>query len=307
MICLSSTQLIRASISVIKRIKHIIFGEALYDCFPNGNKVPGGAPFNVAWGLRGMDHDVTLMSAVGNDPSGKSLRDLILSWKLDDSCLQIHPDYPTGEVLVSLSNGEARYTIAQPCAWDFISTSSLEASQLLYHGSLALRSPVSRSSLEDLAERSKDAIRFFDINLRTPHYQLNQVKQWMQGADWVKLNLDELKEVTGVSEINLDKTEEILAKLRTEFAIGTLLLTGGEQGAVIYGAQGTFSRIPAPSPSTMVDTVGAGDGFTAMTLNGILKGYKLDKIIQMASSFAAKICQIQGATSQDQNFYRTIT
>lgn len=289
---------------VIKKVKHIIFGEVLYDCFPNGNKVAGGAPFNVAWGLRGLGHDATLLSAVGDDREGKSLRDLIRGWGLDDSGLQVDASYPTGKVIVSLFGGEAEYTIQKPCAWDCIEDASLEATDLLYHGSLALRSPFSGSSFEAIARRSGNAVRFFDINLRAPHYTLDQVKQWMHGADWVKLNLDELQEITGVDEIDINETKAILAQLKTDFEIGNLLLTGGKQGAVIYGDQGHVTMIPAPSPEKMIDTVGAGDGFTAMTLNGILKGYPLDRIVQMASDFAAKICQIQGATSQDPDFYQ---
>ncbi len=276
----------------------------LHDCFPNGNKVPGGAPFNVAWGLRGFGHDITLSSAVGDDREGESLRNLMRNWNLDDSGLQVNPSHPTGEVIVSLSGNEAKYTISKPCAWDFIEDTSLQASRLLYHGSLALRNNVSRASFEAIVARSKDAIRFFDVNLRAPHYTLDLVKQWMHGADWVKLNLDELEEITGLSDIDIGNAEEILAQMKADFNIGNLLLTSGEQGAVIHGTQGHVSKIPAPSPDPMVDTVGAGDGFTAMTLNGILRAYSLNNIIQTASSFAAKICQIQGATCQDPNFYQ---
>jgi fructokinase len=241
---------------------------------------------------------------VGNDVEGESLRGLIRNWNLDDSALQVDASHPTGEVTVSLSGGEAQYTIRKPCAWDFIDDAPLKASHLLYHGSLALRSPVSRNSFEAIAGRSEGAIRFFDINLRAPHYTLDQIKQWMHGADWVKLNLNELEEITGLTGITIDKTKEILAQLRTDFKIGNLLLTGGEQGAVIYGEQGHVSRVPAPSPSLMIDTVGAGDGFTAMTLSGILRNDSLDRIIHVASLFAAKVCQIQGATSQDPKFYQ---
>ena len=276
----------------------------LHDCFPNGNKVAGGAPFNVAWGLRGLGHDITLSSAVGNDREGESLRNLMRNWNLDDSGLQVNPSHPTGEVIVSLSGNEAKYTISKPCAWDFIEDTSLQASRLLYHGSLALRNDVSRASFEAIVARSEDAIRFFDVNLRAPHYTLDLVKQWMRGADWVKLNLDELEEITGLSNIDINNAEEILAQLKADFNIGNLLLTGGEKGAVIHGTQDHVSKIPAPSPNPMVDTVGAGDGFTAMTLHGILKAHSLNNIIQMASLFAAKICQIQGATCQDPNFYQ---
>ena len=218
--------------------------------------------------------------------------------------MQVDAFHPTGKVTVSLSGGEASYTIQSPSAWDFIEDAQLEATHLLYHGSLALRNAVSRSSFETIAERSKKAIRFFDVNLRAPHYTIDEVKQWMRYADWVKLNLNELGKITGLPEIDISKASEILAQLKSDFKIDNVLLTGGEQGAVIHSAEGCVAKIPAPEPSPLVDTVGAGDGFTAMTLHGILNHYPLDRIIKMASSFAAKICKMQGATSKDLNFYQ---
>ena len=294
-------------VPVIKRIKYIVFGEVLYDCFPDGHQVAGGAPFNVAWGLRGLGHDVNFVSAIGDDDPGESLRNLVREWNLDDSCLQVNTLHPTGKVTVALSGGEATYTVHKSCAWDFIEDPLMEATHLLYHGSLALRNPVSRANFEALEKRSKDAIRFFDVNLRTPHYKLDQIKKWMRKTHWLKLNLDELEEITGLSGLDISNSEEILTQLKSDFEIDNILLTAGERGAVIHGSREYVSKIPSPSPHKLIDTVGAGDGFTAMTLHGILNNYSLDQIVEMASSFASKICQMQGATSKDPNFYQIKT
>ena len=33
----------------INHTRPVVFGEVLFDCFPDGSRVLGGAPFNVAW------------------------------------------------------------------------------------------------------------------------------------------------------------------------------------------------------------------------------------------------------------------
>jgi len=49
----------------------LIFGEVLFDCFPDGSAVLGGAPFNVAWHLHGMGLAPLMITAVGDDEHGK--------------------------------------------------------------------------------------------------------------------------------------------------------------------------------------------------------------------------------------------
>ncbi len=48
-----------------------VFGEVLFDCFPNGKQVLGGAPFNVAWHLQALGDDPTFISQIGDDTLGK--------------------------------------------------------------------------------------------------------------------------------------------------------------------------------------------------------------------------------------------
>ena len=54
----------------------------------------------------------------------------------------------------------------------------------------------------------------------------------------------------------------------------------------------------------LVDTVGAGDGFSAVWLAGLLKSWSYELVLQRAVEFASAICQLRGAVSQDEEFYR---
>ena len=50
----------------------ISFGEIVFDCFPDGMQVIGGAPFNVAVHLARFGMDSMLMSAIGDDGASLS-------------------------------------------------------------------------------------------------------------------------------------------------------------------------------------------------------------------------------------------
>ena len=145
---------------------------------------------------------------------------------------------------------------------------------------------------------------FFDINLRPPYDSLELVKKWMRGVDWLKLNIDELGEILGEGAIDFAASEPYIDRLREEFQVENVLLTGGSRGAMIKGSFGKAVCMPAPTPAKIVDTVGAGDSFSAVAIDGILTGLPADAIIERAGRFAAKICAMQGATSDSKKFYQ---
>ena len=67
----------------------LIFGEVLFDCFPDGSEVPGGAPFNVAWNLQAFHQQPYFISRVGNDRQGDQIRSLMRSWSMHSDFLQL--------------------------------------------------------------------------------------------------------------------------------------------------------------------------------------------------------------------------
>ena len=57
-----------------------IFGEVLFDCFPDGSRVLGGAPFNVAWHLQALGLEPLFLSRVGRDAAGREIRTAMGEW-----------------------------------------------------------------------------------------------------------------------------------------------------------------------------------------------------------------------------------
>ncbi|MFN2369915.1 MAG: PfkB family carbohydrate kinase, partial [Candidatus Krumholzibacteriia bacterium] len=151
----------------------IVFGEVLFDRFPDGSAVLGGAPLNVAWNLQALGLAPLLVTRVGEDELGERIAAAMADWGLDTAGLQRDPRQPTGTVEVTLDGGEPRYAIAAGVAYDFIAAEAVPApapGDLLYHGSLALRTAVPRLALDRLRAQATGG-SLVDVNLRSPWWE----------------------------------------------------------------------------------------------------------------------------------------
>ena len=280
----------------------VVFGEVLFDCFADGSRVLGGAPFNVAWHLQAFGAEPLLVSRVGNDPLGRQIRDAMLKWGMDTSGLQLDSAHPTGTVEVSFTDNEPQYEIVEQRAWDFIDAGSLPplpSAGILYHGSLALRNETSAAALEKI-KQSASLPTFVDVNLRPPWWNQETVGHILRGAHWIKLNADELAEIVPHKNSDADRIDEFLR----EKNINYLVLTAGEAGAMAVTPQGDRYRVRPEKKATVVDTVGAGDAFASVILLGQYRGWDLPQTLKRAQDFASEIVAFRGATILDRDFYK---
>lgn len=279
-----------------------IFGEVLFDCFPTGEQVLGGAPFNVAWHLQALGDCPRLISRVGKDQRGDRILEAMRGWGLSTADVQIDVEHPTGRVEVTITGNEPSYTIVPDSAFDFISVSQLEeppAGGILYHGTLCLRNEQSRSAWRDIVGNS-DLKVFLDVNLRFPWWQRDEVCDWLKNATWVKMNQDELCLLGG----QMDDMRRQMAELQEKYGLEQLIVTRGEQGALIRTATGQFHTLVPENTGLLVDTVGAGDAFSAVYIHGLRNGWPLAEILSQAQRFAARIIAVRGATINDPAFYQ---
>jgi len=280
----------------------LVFGEALFDCFPGGEQVLGGAPFNVAWHLQALGDQPIFISRIGNDELGRKLLSALHDWGMDTQAIQIDPVHQTGQVEVNLIENEPHYTITPHCAYDFISAEGVENlpdSRILYHGTLGLRNGISRDCLARIAQRP-DLSVFLDVNLRSPWWQQQEVFDWLEQACWAKLNEDELQQLGFVSA----DIYESMHKLQTQFQLEQLIVTQGAKGAIVLAADGGVYQETAVPVNRIVDTVGAGDGFSALFIHGLRAGWPIAKTLTVAQEFAAKVISLRGATTTKPGFYR---
>lgn len=281
----------------------VIFGEVLFDRFPDGSAVLGGAPFNVAWHLQAFGLQPLFISAVGTDPPGEQARAAMQDWGMDVSGLQTtNPDYPTGAVEVGFHDGEPHYTITPDSAWDFIRAEKLPpppAAALLYHGSLALRQPVSRHAWEQLTQQT-GAARFIDINLRAPWWSETLLTPLLQGARWLKINADELAAIAPQASDAEGRIRSLFDALPLEW----LIVTQGEAGAVAVSANAERLQVRPEQAAQVVDTVGAGDSFSSVLLLGLAHGWPMEQTLLRAQQFAAAVVGLRGATTRQRAFYQ---
>ncbi len=284
----------------------VIFGEVLYDCFPDGTRVLGGAPFNVAWHCQAFGLQPLLISRVGDDPSGEKINLAMRDWGMSTAGLQIDLQHPSGVVDVRFEQGEPSYTIVENSAWDFIDKNALPALQhdsLLYHGSLASRNTESAATLNYIKQQINASI-FVDINLRSPWWKLSQTKQMMTDAKWLKLNQHELAQVQDDVTAAAAADDETLVKLLQHYQLELLIVTRGEQGVVACDHHGAISRVAPEVLSRVKDTVGAGDAFSSVLLLGQTLHWPLVTTLQRAQQFASAVVGLQGATTSDATFYQ---
>jgi fructokinase len=287
----------------------LIFGETLFDHFPDGSQVLGGAPFNVAWHLRGFKADPLLISSVGRDPEGEIILKRMREWGMVTGGVQLHAARPTGRVTARFESGEPVYEIEANQAYDDVSPegipeeTTLREGHLLYHGSLALREAGSRSTLDQLLDRVK-APRLVDVNLRAPWWEREVVLPLLEGAEWVKLNRDEAAQLAGGPVETRQSLEETGRSLKDALGIETLVVTMGAEGAVALTSDGTYWEA-APEVTDGVDPVGAGDAFSAVLALGIHGNWAVEVILARAVAFAADLCRIRGATGADRELYST--
>jgi fructokinase len=279
----------------------VVFGEVLFDRFPDGSEVLGGAPFNVAWHLQAFGQRPLFVSRVGEDALGRRIGEYMRQWGMDTTGLQLDAEHPTGTVEVRIVDGEPSYDIVDDRAYDHIDAEalpSLPGAGLLYHGTLALRGTASRSAFEQVRLASGLPV-FLDINLRAPWWQPDAARALLENARWVKLNEHELE----LFDVRGDDLAQRAESLQKDCGLELLVVTRGSRGALARTADGRLHEVAPRLDAEVVDTVGAGDAFASVLILGLLNDWPLPKLLARAQDFAAGLVGVRGATVADPAFY----
>ncbi len=272
-------------------------GEILWDVFPDG-KVLGGAPANFAYHVSQFGFDGYAVSAIGDDALGEEIVGCLSQKKLH--CLIEKTPYATGTVQVTLSgNGIPAYEICENVAWDNIPfTEEMEALALktktVCFGSLAQRSSVSRQTINRFLDCvPKTALKIFDINLRQQFYTLELIEHALDRCNVLKINDEEIVIVGELFGWQSKGELEICNQLLHSCNLEIVVLTKGTLGSyVVTKNETSFKDTPLVE---VVDTVGAGDSFTAGFVASLLKGKSISDAHQIAVEVSAYICTQQGA------------
>lgn len=271
-------------------------GEVLWDCMPQGLFL-GGAPFNVASHLARLGINAGMISAVGDDVLGTEVMARMASMGVDNRYVSVVEGKPTGTVSVSLDDfGSASYRIREDVAWDHISfpqelAEELSGASAVVYGTLAMRSEDNLKALEAMLE-VEWPMRVYDVNLRSPYYNVEQVLALSRFADLIKCNEDEARELCSAPASASPET--LLRAMMDVTGAGRVCITLGAKGAVYHGPGGVLHAI-APRVRS-VDTVGAGDAFLAALVAGIVEGQEdHPDFLPRACRLGAHVASCQGA------------
>jgi len=274
-------------------------GEILWDLLPAGPQL-GGAPANFACHAHSLGARAAIVSCVGTDRFGSEARRLLGERGLDISCVNTTDEAPTGTVKVELdAGGVPTFEIIQNVAWDRMHWSEAlgrlsGTADVVCFGSLGQRSQLSRETIQRFVRSTRpEAWRIFDINIRPPFCNAEVTHASLELANALKLNETEvplIAEWCGLA----GTPEAILTQLAERYALRAIALTLGPDGAWLW-RDGIAERVPGV-PTTVVDTVGAGDSFTAAWAIGLLWNEPLATIGQRACRVAAYVCSQSGGT-----------
>lgn len=285
----------------MKKPQVISIGELVWDLFPKGERF-GGAPANFACHAALNGARVTMVSAVGNDERGQDAIGILGKFGIDTSLIQTVPDAPTGTVGVKMDAERGhRFTIHEDAAWDQLAWTSqlpeeIKSADAVYYGTLAQRSEFARSQIRRALDEAKSAgvLRILDINLREPYFDSQLIRDSVALASVLKLSDEELDSVAQACEISLDDDPvTVLRALVERFDLEAVVMTCGAEGALFVTAE---NAIEQPGiPAQVVDTVGAGDSFTASLLVGLLRGEAISSVLHGACQVASAVCSQPGA------------
>lgn len=281
--------------------KLVGIGEVLWDLLPGGRQL-GGAPANFAYHAGALGAEARIISRVGNDTLGREARSQLAGLGVPTDCIEVDDALPTGTVSVEVAgDGQPHYQIHENVAWD-----ALRGDPVAYHtvagadvvcfGSLAQRREPSRSAIRALvAAAPASALRIFDINLRQHYYSQEIVEESFSQANVLKVNDAELPRLAEMFQLTGDVRSQIL-QLGQRHRLRCVACTRGGNGSLLY-SEGRWSDHPGVR-TKVVDTVGAGDSFTAAMTLGLLAGWDLDRVNARANQVAAYVCSHAGATPQ---------
>lgn len=291
-----------------------VYGETLVDAFASG-PVAGGAPFNVARHLAALGVPPLLLTAIGDDDRGQLVAREFGRFGLRREGLQVLHGRRTGVVdVLQAADGTHAFRIGDDCAWDHIGDAAAAALKRhgapggwLYHGSLALRGDVSRHTWRQAMALHAGPV-FMDLNWREGQVGQSVAAEALAEADVLKVNDDELAMLAAWLSAPApawDGPDDVaVAAIARHFDLRQVIVTRGPRGAAAFDAQGRrIAEARAEALPALVDTVGAGDAFSAVVLAGLVGGWPLDAALSRASAFATRVCGIRGAVPQDLSWY----
>jgi fructokinase len=277
----------------------VCIGEVLWDVVGAVEHL-GGASFNFAAHLSRLGHNVAFISAVGKDERGERILRTMPEIGLSPRHVSRVSDHPTGTVTVTFADGQPRYVLHRPAAYDFPCLTQAQFEEIqsqrtdwIYFGTLHQMSPQARRLTTRVLELAQGAKHFYDINLRSNNWEPSLVRALIAQASVVKLNDEEVGDVAQVLELPATSLEEFCRACSRRYDLEAVCVTRGPEGCALLIA-GEYVEVDG-YPVEVVDTVGAGDAFAAALVHSLGRGWAPLQIADFANRVGALVAGRPGA------------
>jgi fructokinase len=274
----------------------LVFGEVLWDIFPDKKRL-GGAALNFAYYLLKAGGNPVLVSAVGRDDLGRKMVQAVHKLGLETRHIQIISKR-TGTVGIKISDrghafypslGTANEYMEYPEDGDMVNQS-----RGLYLGTLSRYFPVNRKALDRLLDNFKGRCIFLDINLRKKFYTQEDILILLNRITHLKMNEREARLLRQMGLAEGRRMEATIEFMLEKYKMDYCCITLGAKGAVAGDKNRTF-RVSGINAEPGGDSVGAGDAFSAFWLAGLLRGEDLCDATRKANRIGSIIASHSGA------------
>ena len=270
-------------------MKVLSFGEVLWDVYPD-EKFLGGAPLNFAAHLAKHGEDAYMVSSVGEDELGSDAVAQMERWGVRTDYVARSRRKQTGKCLVTLDEHSVpSYNLLQDVAYDQIDAEAISGDfDVLYFGTLALRSEANFKTLKEILSRNRFREIFVDINIRPPFYTEDTVKIAVETATILKISEEELPVVYAVLGIPLGTSHEEFARMAAQRygRLACIIVTLGADGAFVLDCRDQEEYRSGSAAVEVVSTVGAGDSFSAAFLSKYMGGCSVETCLAHAVKVA---------------------
>jgi len=259
-----------------------VIGEALIDVLPGQqartfSALPGGSPYNVAIGLARLGQRVCLMARLSGDAFGGILRDQAAAEAIELAAAPRAAE-PTTLAVVSLdADAAASYYFHRhgTADWQWTAEEIARApaqTAVLHFGSIASWTPPGDAQILGLARRMRnrgDLLVSYDPNIRPDlltdqHHARRRVERALERAHLAKASTED------IAWLYPGAPADEVARRWLGLGAALVVITGSARGADAFTARGGSLHRPARQIS-VVDTIGAGDSFTAGLIGSLIE------------------------------------
>ncbi|WP_342433259.1 sugar kinase [Neobacillus sp. FSL H8-0543] len=265
------------------------------------NRKVGGAELNFAIGCARLGLKTGWISRLGNDEFGRHIQNFVRGEGIDISEVKLIDGYQTSvnfkEIMEDGSGRTFYYRANSP-------TSTLTPHDLdedlfkkvkLLHVT-GVFPAVSEQNFEIIMKavelaKKQNVLISFDPNIRLKLWSKEQAKmklaQLLPYVDIILTGEDEAEILLGVKE------PKLIIEACMKYGISHIAIKRGEKGSIGYH-NGRYIEAPAIHSRKVVDTVGAGDGFDAGFVYGVINNWPLEKMLEFANTIGSMVVSVSG-------------